>query len=300
MSDFYPVIARAVSQLPNNSAQARKQLYEDARQIIVAHLRAQDPPKSGREIMRAQAALEAAIQKVELESRSTRPQRLSGAPSPRSSTNRAAAAIGQVQAKPAANSLNGVFQELQPLELQPLELQPLELQPQELQPYAKRQRSAAASTDRALPHARAVIEIREPNAGPAAAQRKSIDASARRPAEAADEFDGMLHSVGAMLFGTAFVVAMLAIIGLIYINALVLVAEDVIGYPTLLVAMAIVLGLLLLLSRAIIRKVSMEAAVGALLRLVYPTVRRVFLDFPANLKMWSRSSLAAWYPDDAG
>jgi hypothetical protein len=280
MSDFYPVIARAVSQLPNNSAQARKQLYEDARQIVFAQLRAQDPPKSGREIMRAQAALEAAIQKVELESRSNRPQKLNGAPSPRSSANRPAAAIGKVQATPAAKSLNGVFGELQP--------------------HVTRQRSAAASPDRALPQPRAVTEIRQTNPAPAAAQRNSIDASARRPADAADEFDGMLHSVGAMLFGTAFVVAMLAIVGLIYINALVLVSEEVIGYPTLLVAMAIVLCLLLLLSRAIIRKVSIEAAVGSLLRLVYPTVRRVFLDFPANLKMWSRSSLAAWYPDDAG
>lgn len=65
MADFYPVLARAVSQLPVDAPQARRDLYDHARAILIAQLRKLDPDVSPPEVMREQAALESAIRKVE-------------------------------------------------------------------------------------------------------------------------------------------------------------------------------------------------------------------------------------------
>jgi hypothetical protein len=70
VTDFYPVIARAVSRLPNNNAQTRQELYEHARTIAAAQLRGQEPEKLGAEITRERTALENAIRRVEAESQS--------------------------------------------------------------------------------------------------------------------------------------------------------------------------------------------------------------------------------------
>lgn len=67
MADYYSVIARAVSLLPNNDAQSRQRAYERAETALVAAMRAQNA--SAPDLMRGQAALEAAIQRVEAELR---------------------------------------------------------------------------------------------------------------------------------------------------------------------------------------------------------------------------------------
>jgi len=67
MADYYPVLVRAIARLDNSNAQAREALYEHARAIVEAELRQQVPQKSAREIVREQAALEAAIRRVETE-----------------------------------------------------------------------------------------------------------------------------------------------------------------------------------------------------------------------------------------
>jgi len=72
MADNYPVLARAVSNLPNNTAPARQELYERARAIVVAELRRTGQRKSASEIVREHAALETAIRKVEAQSPSGR------------------------------------------------------------------------------------------------------------------------------------------------------------------------------------------------------------------------------------
>ena len=38
MADYYPILARAVSGLEVNSAQARQEIYEHARTVLIAHL----------------------------------------------------------------------------------------------------------------------------------------------------------------------------------------------------------------------------------------------------------------------
>ena len=67
MADFYPVLARAVSQLPVDAPQARRDLYDHARGILIAQLRNRDPHVSVPEMMREQAALESAIRRLEAE-----------------------------------------------------------------------------------------------------------------------------------------------------------------------------------------------------------------------------------------
>jgi len=68
MADYHPLITRAVEGLSNNTAEARRTLYERARAALVAQLRGIDPPLSEAEITRERLALEDAIRKVEAES----------------------------------------------------------------------------------------------------------------------------------------------------------------------------------------------------------------------------------------
>jgi len=67
MADYYSVLAQAVVNLETEDAAAREELYERARSIIVVELRRQNPRISALTITREQAALEAAIRKLEME-----------------------------------------------------------------------------------------------------------------------------------------------------------------------------------------------------------------------------------------
>jgi hypothetical protein len=66
-SDYYSVIARAVSDLPSNTEEARRAVYERARTAFQERLRTLDPPISEPEIAHQQLKLEVAIQRVEME-----------------------------------------------------------------------------------------------------------------------------------------------------------------------------------------------------------------------------------------
>lgn len=68
MTDYHPLIARAVSALDKNTGEARRGLYERARNALVAQLRGLEPPLSESEITRERLSLEEAIRKVEAES----------------------------------------------------------------------------------------------------------------------------------------------------------------------------------------------------------------------------------------
>jgi len=67
MADYHPLIARAVAGLDDNTAEARRSLYERARSALVKQLRGTTPPLSESEITRERLALEEAIRKVEAE-----------------------------------------------------------------------------------------------------------------------------------------------------------------------------------------------------------------------------------------
>ena len=68
MADYHPLITRAVEGLSNNTAVARRALYERARAALVSQLRGIDPPLSETEITRERLVLEDVVRKVEAES----------------------------------------------------------------------------------------------------------------------------------------------------------------------------------------------------------------------------------------
>jgi hypothetical protein len=65
MTDYQPLIARAVEGLGKSTGEARRALYERARSALVTQLRNVDPPLSESEITRERLSLEEAIRKVE-------------------------------------------------------------------------------------------------------------------------------------------------------------------------------------------------------------------------------------------
>jgi hypothetical protein len=65
MTDYHPLIARAVEGLAKNTGEARRALYERARAALVAQLRGVEPALSESEITKERLALEEAIRKVE-------------------------------------------------------------------------------------------------------------------------------------------------------------------------------------------------------------------------------------------
>jgi hypothetical protein len=68
MTDYYPLVSRAMSALENDTVAARRALFEQLRKILSDQLKKRQPPASRSEIMRQRAALEAAIRKFEYES----------------------------------------------------------------------------------------------------------------------------------------------------------------------------------------------------------------------------------------
>src|SRR5450432_4152089 len=68
MADYYPLIARAVAGLQKNTGDARRTLYERAREALVAQLRSVTPALDESDVTRERLSLEEAIRKVEGES----------------------------------------------------------------------------------------------------------------------------------------------------------------------------------------------------------------------------------------
>src|SRR5262245_32417819 len=67
MTDYYPLIGKAVAGLEKNTGEARRMLYERARTALVSQLRNMTPQLTESEITRERLALEEAIRKVEAE-----------------------------------------------------------------------------------------------------------------------------------------------------------------------------------------------------------------------------------------
>ena len=65
MTDFYPLIHRAVSKLDSNTVEERHALYERARNSLAQILRGSNPPPTDSEIVRECLALEKAIVRAE-------------------------------------------------------------------------------------------------------------------------------------------------------------------------------------------------------------------------------------------
>jgi hypothetical protein len=85
MTDYHPLIARAVEGLERSTGEARRALYERARTALVTQLRSVDPPLSESEITKERLALEDAIRKVEADAarKARAEQRTPAGPLPR-------------------------------------------------------------------------------------------------------------------------------------------------------------------------------------------------------------------------
>src|SRR3712207_8499086 len=65
MADYYPLIARAVEGLSEQTSDKRHAVYERARTALIAQLRSLNPPLSEAEIQNESRSLDEAIARVE-------------------------------------------------------------------------------------------------------------------------------------------------------------------------------------------------------------------------------------------
>jgi hypothetical protein len=79
MAEYYAVLKKAVAGLDSGSAEARRAVYDKARNALIGQLKAIDPPLAASEISRQRLELEEAIRRVERETtaagQAPRPQR---------------------------------------------------------------------------------------------------------------------------------------------------------------------------------------------------------------------------------
>ena len=67
MTDYQPLLKRAMSGLDNSTLEGRRSVYERARHALVNQLRTVMPPLAEADITRERLALEEAIRRVEAE-----------------------------------------------------------------------------------------------------------------------------------------------------------------------------------------------------------------------------------------
>src|SRR5258706_8291774 len=99
MTDYQPLLARAIGALERNTGEARRAIYDRARQALLNQLRAVNPPLADPDITRERLALEDAIRKVETQAAQANPE--ARAPRPAAPAPRAPAPAARPRA-PAA------------------------------------------------------------------------------------------------------------------------------------------------------------------------------------------------------
>lgn len=86
MTDYRPLLARAIAALDPNTGEARRAIYDRARAALVNQLRGMNPPLTEADITRERLSLEEAIRRVESEAAAARtppPEPSQGEPAPR-------------------------------------------------------------------------------------------------------------------------------------------------------------------------------------------------------------------------
>jgi len=106
MTDYHPLIARAVEGLDRSTGEARRALYERARNALVAQLRSNQPALSEADITKERLALEEAIRRVEAEAarKSRNESRAEQRTEPRAAAAPAAAPEGAAQVRRASGA----------------------------------------------------------------------------------------------------------------------------------------------------------------------------------------------------
>jgi hypothetical protein len=83
MTDYQPLLARALKGLERNTSEARRSVYDRARQALLNQLRSASPPMADADITRERLALEDAIRKTETEAVLAEPHTVRATPSAR-------------------------------------------------------------------------------------------------------------------------------------------------------------------------------------------------------------------------
>ncbi len=253
MADYYPVLARAVSSLPHNDAQARTELYARARTIIAEQLRQRDLKDPVWEMWREQASLDTAIRRVEAESRSGQ-IRANGKPVTLPPQQRVTSADPQERGKTAAKSLTKILQAVQSDETS------------EPDPQISSRKSMNGTHALAPSANSARVPSSEFTVAATSVDSQTI---------AATELGGAPASLGTMLFGLTYIVAALTFAGVTYVHCIVWVYQGVIGYPILLAVMAVTLALFILPPVAFFCRSSNLPTIDMVLRFIYSASRRV-------------------------
>ena len=82
MAEYYPLISRAVAGLRSGTPEARRVIYDRARQALIGQLQSLDPPVPEDAIARETAALDEAIARAEAEVAGSQPAPVAAEPSP--------------------------------------------------------------------------------------------------------------------------------------------------------------------------------------------------------------------------
>lgn len=106
MTDYLPLLSRAVSGLERNTGEARRSVYDRARQALLKQLRSMNPPLAESEITRERLALEEAIRRIEAQVTRPAPPPPPPAPPPVSAPAARAPAPGP-EAAPLERSAKG-------------------------------------------------------------------------------------------------------------------------------------------------------------------------------------------------
>ncbi len=234
MADYYPTLARAVASLPQNTAQARQDLYARARTIVADQLHGRGLRRGASEAVSENAALETAIRKIEAESRLVK-ARANG--EPRRPAQHVAA--DQERADSTARSLSKILQAVQP---------------GEVSDTSPRKSMNGAQTP------------------PPQADIKTTAVGSQE--DQSKEFGEAPNSFGTLLFATAYIATALAFTGVTYIRSIVWLYQGVIGVTMLLVIMVVTLSLFIVPPVIIFRKTSSPPSIDMLLRYIHSASRR--------------------------
>ncbi len=121
MADYYPLLVRALSSLPQKTGEHRKAVYDRARTALLRQLRGVDPPLPEGEIIRERQALEEAIKRSEAdfppepvaaepdlaEPERSPPRELAASPPPDDADDAGAHAEAEAEAPPPEGAAGG-------------------------------------------------------------------------------------------------------------------------------------------------------------------------------------------------